>query len=231
MPSAAPDIEFLKQHDTPTIWNALVGLRGRGTAGMTRGRPVVTHPHAAPMVGYAMTARLVSCAPADQSAEAQLTLRHAYYRYLGSGPRPGIVVIEDCGDEPGVGSFWGEVNSAIHRGFGLSGVITTGAVRDLDALDPALPILAGTVCLGNGFAHLTEIDVPVEVFGLQIKPGDLLHADRHGAMIVPSEHIEALPAAITALRDRERQVIARTREPGFDAEAMIRAWQLMGSKH
>jgi regulator of RNase E activity RraA len=175
------------------------------------------------MVGYAVTARLVSCEPSKASTEEQPALRHAYFRYLEAAPRPAIVVIEDCGAEPGVGSFWGEVNSAIHRGFGISGVITTGAVRDLDALDPALPMLAGTICVGNGFVHLTEINLPIKVFGMPVKPGDLLHADRHGAMIIPPEHIGALPEAIAALLERERKVIATTREPGFGAEVMIRA--------
>ena len=231
MPSASTSLDHLKKFDTPTVWNALVTLRGRSISGFTRGRPIVSHPQASPMVGYAMTARLISCAPSDQSAAAQLALRHAYYRYLGAGPRPGIVVIEDCGAEPGLGSFWGEVNSNIHRGFGLSGVITTGAIRDLDALEPELPMLGGTVCLANGFAHLTEIDTPVEVFGMKVRPGDLLHADRHGAMVIPPDYVDALPDSITALMARERRVIERTRQPGFDAEAMIQTWQLMEAKH
>lgn len=81
---------------------------------------------------------------------------------------------------------------------------------------------------GNGYAHLTEIDTPVEAFGMKVEPGDLLHADRHGAMVVPAEHLDALPEAIAALMARERKVIERTRQPGFDAETMIQTWQLMG---
>lgn len=231
MTGTAETLAHLRKFDTPTIWNTLVGLRGRGIEGFTRGAPVVTHPNTPPMVGYALTAKLVSCTPSQRPAAEQQALRHAYYRYLDAGPRPGIVVIEDHGAVPGIGSFWGEVNSAIHRGFGIGGVITTGAVRDLDALDPAVPILAGTICLSNGFAHLTEIDVPVEVFGMKVKPGDLIHADRHGAMLIPPEHLAALPDAIAALLDREREVIGRTREPGFNAEAMIRAWEIMGARH
>lgn len=220
-------LDELRRFDTPTVWNALATLRGRSVSGYTRGPLVASRPKAPPMVGYAKTARLVSSEPSPLARKEQSDIRFAYYRYLDAGPRPAIVVVEDNGAQPGLGAFWGEVNSAIHRGFGISGVITNGAVRDLDALDEALPILAGAVCLSNGHAHLTEINIPVSVMGLKARPGDLLHADRHGAMVIPPEHLEALPGAIVALRDRERDVIACARRPGFDADAMIRAWKVM----
>lgn len=220
-------IAHLRRFDTPTISNALVSLRGRTLEGYTRQPVVAAVPEAPPMVGFAVTARLISDKPATASKQEQLALRHAYYRYIDARPRPALMVIEDCGEMRGLGSFWGEVNTAIHLGFRVSGVITTGAVRDLDVLSPDLPILAGNICLSNGYAHLTEIDVPVEVFGLTVKPGDLLHADRHGAIRIPPEHLEALPDAIKALTKREQIVIEATRQPGFDAEAMIRAWAAM----
>ncbi len=221
----------LKAADTPTISNALVSLRGRTLAGYTRLPHVAATPNAPPMVGYAVTARLVSDRPPTLSAAEQKALRAAYYRYVGAPARPRIVVIEDCGDIPGLGSFWGEVNTAIHLGLGVSGVITSGAVRDLHLLSEDLPILAGNVCLSNGYAHLVEIDVPVSVFGMQVKPGDLIHADRHGAIVIPPEHLAGLPAAIDAVNAREQQVIAATRAPGFDAEAMIKAWEVMEKHH
>lgn len=229
--SAQPILERLRRHDTPTIWTALTRLRGPGIAGFTRHPFVSVHPDAPPVVGYALTARLVSDSPSRLAKEAQKAIRHAYYRYLEGGPRPSVVVIEDGSVEAGLGSFWGELNSAIHRGLGVSGVVTNGAVRDLDHLDRALPILAGGICLGTGFAHLTEIDVPVTVLGMQVRPGDLLHADRHGAMVIPAAHLDEMPAALDALQARERAVLAETRKPGFDAEAMIRAWEIMDARY
>lgn len=220
-------IAHLRKFDTPTISNALVALRGRTLDDYTR-RPVIPAPvKFLPMVGFAMTAKLISDAPSTASKDEQLALRHAYYRYVEESRRPGIMVIEDCGRTPGLGSFWGEVNTAIHLGLQVGGVITSGAIRDLDALSPDLPILAGNVCLSNGYAHLTKIDVPVEVFGMTVKPGDLLHGDQHGAIRIPLEYLEALPSAIDALMEREQFVIEATRKPGFNAEAMIRAWAAM----
>lgn len=213
----------LGQHDTPTVWNALAKLRGRSTEGLTRGPPVVTDPGMRPIVGRAVTARMVSSDPADLTATQKDAIRFGYYRMVHAALTPRIVVMQDVGSRPGAGSIWGEVNAAIHRGLGVVGVITDGAVRDLDALD-GFPILAGHVCLGNGLTQITEIGVPVEVLGLHVRPGDVIHADRHGAMVVPEEHLAALPAAIEALLEREREIIRRTRLPGFDAEALIAAW-------
>lgn len=231
MTDPAEIIAFLKGFDTPTIANALNPLRGRTIQGYTRPPFVAARPKAPPMVGYALTAKLVSDTPSTKTPAEQKALRSAYYRSIGAAPRPAIVVVEDHGATPGLGAFWGEVNTAIHIGLGVSGIITNGAVRDLDLLSDELPILAGCVCLNNGFTNLTAIDVPVTVLGMTIHPGDLLHADQHGAIRIPQDCLAGLPGSIKALAEREAKVIEATRQPGFDAEAMIRAWEVMEAHH
>ncbi|WP_431284662.1 RraA family protein [Humitalea sp. 24SJ18S-53] len=218
-------LAFLRRYDTPTVWNALATLRGRGIEGFTRGPSIVTDPQAPPMVGYARTAKMVSSDELPMTAAEREAIRYAYYRYVGAG---GIVVMQDCGSQPGLGSIWGEVHAAIHRGLGVLGVITNGAVRDLDALGD-FPIIAGSICLGNGVTQIIEIDTPVEVMGLRVNPGELIHADRHGAMTIPETYLPALPGAIEALLDKERVLIAQTKQPGFDAEALIAIWQEAGA--
>jgi regulator of RNase E activity RraA len=216
-------IATLRRHDTPTVWNALTKLRGNSVEGLTLGAPIASDP-ALRMVGYAVTARMTSDHPAPLSQAEKDEIRFAYYRMVGSAPGPRIVVMEDAGTRPGLGSIWGEVHAAIHRALGCDGVITNGAMRDLDALD-GFPILAGSICLGNGFTQIREIGQPVTVFGLTVRPGDLIHADRHGAMVVPPDHLPALPAAIEALLAGEQALIRAARAPGFDAEALISLWQ------
>jgi len=176
------------------------------------------------MVGYAVTARMTSDKPATLSAEEKDRIRFGYYRMVNAGPGPRIVVMQDIGERPGLGSIWGEVHAAIHAGLGCLGVITNGAVRDLDALGD-FSILAGSICLGNGFTQIRDFGEPVEVFGMVVRPGDVIHADRHGAMVVPAEYLEALPAAIDALLANERVMIGTAHEPGFDAEKLISLWQ------
>jgi regulator of RNase E activity RraA len=231
MPCDPDLLALLRRHDTPTVNNAMVALRGRSLDGHTRGLPVATAPEAPPFAGHAMTARLVSCTPSPAAAAAQRALRDAYYRYLDAGPRPAIIVMQDVGEIPHQGALWGEVNAAIHRGFGLAGAVVDGAIRDLGAIGPEFPILGAAVSIGNGHAHMTEFDVEVRAFGLTVRPGDLLHADRHGAQVIPPSLWAGLPGAIAAVLAREQVVIAATRAAGFGAEAMIRAWDAMGERH
>jgi regulator of RNase E activity RraA len=213
----------LRLFDTPTVWNALTTLRGHSTQGLTLGPLVVSDP-AMRMVGYAVTATMTSDRPAALSQAEKDEIRYAYYRMVNSGPAPRIVVMQDVGAQPGLGAIWGEVHAAIHAGLGCIGVITNGAVRDLDALD-GFPILAGSICLGNGFTQIRSLAEPVEVFGLRITPGDVVHADRHGAMTIPREYLSALPEAIERLLSKERRMIGAARAPDFDAEALISLWR------
>ncbi|WP_439597735.1 RraA family protein [Falsiroseomonas sp.] len=216
-------IATLRRYDTPTVWNALTRLRGHSVEGLTLGRPIASDP-AMRMVGHAVTARMTSDRPAPLAQAEKDAIRFGYYRMVDRGPGPCIVVMQDVGERPGLGAIWGEVHAAIHRGLGCAGVITNGAMRDLHAVD-GFPILAGSICLGNGFTQIRGFGEPVTVFGLTVHPGDLIHADRHGAMIVPPEHVAALPDAIEDLLADEQAMIDATRAAGFDAEALISLWQ------
>jgi regulator of RNase E activity RraA len=212
--------------DTPTICNALEHIFGRhlkGTEGFTR-RPVVcAHPTLPPMVGYARTATVRGAAPSTRPPAEVKALRNAYYRMVAEGGAHRIVVIEDTDDVPGVGGFWGEVNTAIHKGLGLAGLITNGAIRDLDFVAPGFQMLAGCVNPSHAHVHVTAIGVPVTVFGLSVRPGDLLHADRHGAVIIPPEAVAELPAAIQLDRRKEAPILAAARAPGFTVEKLFAA--------
>ncbi|MBO1077730.1 RraA family protein [Roseomonas haemaphysalidis] len=215
-------LDHLQQFDTPTVWNALTKLRGHSTEGLTLAPPVVSHPGLR-MVGRAVTATMTSDRPAAMSQAEKDAIRFAYYRMAGQGAGPRIVAMQDVGERAGLGAIWGEVHAAIHLGLGCAGVITNGAVRDLDALG-GFGVLAGSVCLGNGFTQIRSIGEPVEVLGLRVRPGDILHADRHGAMTIPPEYLAALPDAIERLLAQEKAMIDTARAPGFDAEALIAFW-------
>src|SRR5262249_21463959 len=116
-----------------------------------------------------------------------------YRRYVAEAPGPKIIVVQDL-DKPQVfGSFWGEVNSNIHRVLGAVGTITDGAIRDLDEMHNAgFKALARRLCVGHAFSHPVRWNCEVEVFGRKIKPGDLVHADKHGFLTIPHEDQEKL---------------------------------------
>jgi regulator of RNase E activity RraA len=148
----------------------------------------------------------------------------AYYKAMHDAPKPSVAVIEDLDFPDCIGAYWGEVNTTIHRGFGMSGALTNGVMRDLGDLPEGFPVVAGSIGPSHGFVHVRSIAETVTVFGLRVAPGDLIHADRHGALVVPPEVIPVLGDAIGKLLETERLILAPAREPGFDFTAFEAAW-------
>jgi regulator of RNase E activity RraA len=215
----------LCQVDTPTVCNALVMLDPtlKGRLGTT-GQVVPANPARGAVAGYARTARLISSEPSADPPEVIRARRFAYYAYVARGPRPSLVVMQDIGRRPGFGCIWGGLNVALHKGLGLAGAVTDGAIRDLDDLAPDFFLLGGAVTPGAGFAHLIDFDTPVEVFGLRVDPGDLVQADRHGAVVIPTELAPRLEAAIDLVLRREKILFDAAAEPDFDHAKLLEAW-------
>ena len=214
----------LKAVDTPTICNAIELVEGkRRNTGFTRATVIAADPMLPPMVGFALTARIRSDRPASEDPTVVRARRLDYYRYLASNTRPRLVVIEDHGEEPGIGAFWGEVNVAIHKGLGLQGVLTNGSIRDLGAIDPGFHLLAGSIGPSHAFVHVTGFDTQVTVFGLDIGPGDLIHADRHGAVIIEPGIETELPRAIDLVTRKEAPILKAARSPDFDITRLLTA--------
>jgi regulator of RNase E activity RraA len=129
-------LAILRSVDTPTVCNALEHAIGGRTAEGFTSKPVIAMDPALPaIVGYARTAKLRSSAPAREAATIVRKRRLDYYAYIAAAPGPVAVVIEDEDERPGLGAFWGEVNVAIHKGLGISGVLTNGLMRDLGTVD------------------------------------------------------------------------------------------------
>lgn len=218
-------IAKLRAVDTPTVCNAIEVVEGkRGFDGFTRGTLLCSDPGAGAIVGIARTAKISAIAPPEEPLEVIRARRMDYYRYMASGPRPAVAVIEDVDGNAAVGAYWGEINSTIHKGFGLSGALTNGVMRDLGDLPAGFPVLAGSVGPSHGFVHVREIATPVTVFGLTVVDGELVHADRHGALVIPAEYLPELGAAIDKLLETEQIVLSAARRPGFDFDSFAEAW-------
>lgn len=218
-------LTLLQQVDTPTVCNAIEVAQGkRGFDAFTRGTMLASDPHAPAMVGYARTARIAAVAPPDEPPEVIKARRMDYYKHMAEGPRPAIAVIEDLDFPHCIGAYWGEINTTVHKGFGLSGALTNGVMRDLGDLPDGFPVVAGSIGPSHGFVHVKEIATTIEVFGLQIADGDLVHADRHGALVIPPDVLPKLENAITTLLETEKLVLGPARADGFDFEAFAAAW-------
>ncbi len=218
-------IAQLRAVDTPTVCNAIEVVEGkRGFDRFTRGTMLCSDPGAGAIVGVARTAKISAIAPPDEPAEVIRARRMDYYRHMANGPRPALAVVEDIDGAAAIGAYWGEINTTIHKGFGLSGALTNGVMRDLGDLPDGFPVIAGSVGPSHGFVHVREIATPVTVFGLAIADGDMVHADRHGAVVIPADYLPEIGAAITKLIDTEQIVLAAARRPDFDFDSFAEAW-------
>ena len=159
-------------------------------------------------------------------------MRLGYYAYIESGPKPTVAVIADRDvAEPGVGAFWGEVQTNVHKAMGCDGVITDGSVRDIGMIAPGFFVLSGSIMPSHVHADIVGFDIPVTVMGLTINPGDLIHADRHGAVVIPHEAVEKIPAAVDLLARRERVIIEASKQPGFSIERLRQAFKEQDEIH
>jgi regulator of RNase E activity RraA len=217
-------LKILSRVDTPTVCNAIEVVQGkRGFDRFTRGTMICTEPSRA-VVGYATTAQIAALAPPTEPPEVIRARRMAYYKAMHDAPKPSVAVVEDLDYPNCVGAYWGEINTTIHKGFGMSGALTNGVVRDLGDLPQAFPVIAGSVGPSHGFVHVRSVGQPVRVMGLEVRQGDLIHADRHGAVVVPPEVIGYLAAAIAKLQTTERLVLDPARKLDFDFATFEAAW-------
>lgn len=218
-------LELLRQVDTPTVCNAIEVAQGkRGFANFTRGTMLSSEPEAPAVVGYARTARIAASAPPSDPPETVRQRRMGYYRYMAEAPRSAVAVIEDTDFPDCTGAYWGEINTTVHKGFGLAGALTNGVMRDLGDLPKGFPVIAGSIGPSHHFVHVKDFGTPVSVFGLTVQDGDLLHADRHGALVIPPDVVGALAGAIRKLLDTEKLVLEPARKEGFDFAAFEKAW-------
>jgi regulator of RNase E activity RraA len=230
MPMTRGDLEKLTKFDTPTICNALSAIQpDAGRRNVTSETLYCPFPERGAMVGYARTATVRSAQPSGASDADSLDTWLEYWRYLESGPMPSISVVQDLdGGQAGYGSFWGEINSNVHRRLGCVGTLTDGSIRDLDAIPAGFQMLARKAVPSDGYVRVVDFGCIVRVAGLEVRSGDLIHGDRHGAVIVPTEAAAILSETAEKVVRAEKVVIDLCNSPHFSLDALRKAWSEMG---
>jgi regulator of RNase E activity RraA len=213
-------LQALRQIDACTLANAIEVLNQRlRNEGFMSSDVRCLLPERAPMVGHAATVQIRGSAP--PLTDGPYPDRTDWWDYVLSVPAPRIVVIQDVATRPGLGSLVGEVHMNILMALGCEGVVTNGAVRDIPAAAAAkFPLFAGGVSVSHGYLHIVNFGEPVEVAGLVVRSGDVLHGDVHGVQSVPEGIVDELPAVAQRLRAREQELISLCRAPGFSLDKL-----------
>ncbi len=219
-------IKDLQSIDTPTVCNALeVLVPERRGYGYTTQPLVCTRPELPPMVGVARTGTIRSAHPTHLKGKYARAMNDGYYAYIDEGPKPSVVVLQDLDDaQRGYGSFWGEVNSNVHKGLGALGVITDGSVRDLPDIAEGFQMMADRVGPSHAFIHVVGYGSPISVAGMRVCSGDLIHADQHGAVVIPWEVAEQVQGAAQDIAAGEAVIISAAQQEGFNIDKLRAAW-------
>ena len=226
------ELSRLREIDTPTICNALeIVSPERRARGFTVRHLHCAFPELPPIVGYARTARIRAATPPSAGNEVQTAARLAYYRYIAAGAGPTVVVIEDIDTTPGYGSWWGEVHSNVHQALGALGVVTSGSVRDLDMIAEGFQLISGSVGPSHAWVQLVDCGGEVNVHGMVTRSGDRVHADRHGAVIIPHEVARDVPAAAELCMRREKPILDACKSGDFSVALIEKALAEAGEIH
>lgn len=211
-------LEALRRLDACTLANAIETFHERLRNEGFMGHAVrCLFPQLQPMIGYAATVKIRGSSP--PTTGSLYTDRTDWWDYILSLPAPRIVVVEDAAARPGLGSLVGAVHMNILRALHCTGVVTNGSVRDIPAAESAgFHYFAGSVAVSHAYVHIVEIGQPVEIDGLKIKSGDLLHGDLHGVQTIPIDIAPQIPAVAAKIAAQEQALIALCRSPEFSLQ-------------
>jgi 4-hydroxy-4-methyl-2-oxoglutarate aldolase len=219
-PLTLDQLEALKKYNTPTIANAIeiFNLRGRHL-GFLPHQIRCLFPDLGPIAGYAVTSVTQASPPTASGPD----LNADYLRYVAAQPGPKIAIGQDLDNPPGLGAQFGEVNATIHQKLGCVGHITDGCPRDLDEVRGlGFQLFGLNPCVSHAYVRLVDFGKPVKLAGVEIVPGELIHADKHGVCLIPPEIAHKLLDACAEVERMERPLLELCRSDEFELEEYIR---------
>ena len=213
-------LEKLRQLDSCSVANAIetFGVRLRNT-GFTDSTVRCIFEDFPPLVGYAATIHVRTSDPPMEGESYYYRLD--WLEHVLSVPPPRILVVQDIDQHPGLGSFIGDVHANILWALGCIGVVTNGAVRNVEAARALkFQMFARNLSVSHAFAHIFDFGASVEVGHMLVRPGDLLHGDRHGIQTVPLEIAQNIPGVAQKMIEEEREIIELCRADDFTLEKL-----------
>jgi 4-hydroxy-4-methyl-2-oxoglutarate aldolase len=212
-------IDWLKSVDTPTLANGVEMLRVRPNhEGFTPADIRCIFPEFGRLCGYAVTAHVETI---SQTGPCDMREFIRLYEAVEASPKPAVIVFQEIGDRPEYAAHCGEVMGTIFTRLGAEGLITDSAVRDI----PEVRALGfryfarGTVASHAHF-RIVRVGVTVQVRGMVVNPGDILHGDENGVLTIPREGLNKLRAHVDDVRSREGELLEYVRSADFTLEGL-----------
>ncbi|HWY76474.1 MAG TPA: RraA family protein [Verrucomicrobiae bacterium] len=217
---SSEQLEALRRIDACTLANAIETFHERlRNEGFANGTVHCLFPQLGTMLGYAATVKIRGSAP--PTADGPFPDRTDWFDYIQSLPSPRVVVVQDVASRVGLGSLLGAVHANILHALGCVGAVTNGSARDLPAVQElGFHLFTGGVAVSHAYVHIVEFGGPVEIAGLKIKSGDLLHGDQHGLQNVPLDIAAKIPPVAGRILEKEKALIALCRSRDFSLEKL-----------
>jgi regulator of RNase E activity RraA len=213
-------LEVLRRFDSCTISNAIERFKVRlRNEGFVHGVVTCRFPELPPVVGYAVTGRIrTSTAPVRGRCYHE---NIDFWRYVERIPAPRIIVLRDCDHVTGLGALFGEIHARICHALECVAAVTDGAVRDLPGIENlGFQLFAGSISVSHAYAHVVDFGEPVDLGGLKISPGDLLHGDLHGLQSIPLAIAGQLPSAAETVIREEQELLQLCDRKDFSVDIL-----------
>ena len=212
-------LESLKQLQSCAISNAIETFEVKPrNEGFMSSEIKCMFPNLGGMIGYATTAIIAADAPPSNNMNVP---RPRWFDEVLKIPEPRVVVMHDLDAPNPVGSFWGEVQSNIHRRLGCVGTVTDGGVRDIDEMENlGFHAFSSGVLVSHAYIHVVDVNIPLNVGGQKVSPGDIIMGDKHGVLTIPKEIAADIPEAVKKIELRERTIIDLCNSVEFDLDRL-----------
>ena len=229
--NSKPLLDAIRHFDTCLLANAIERLNVRPrNEGFVSGEVTCRFPHLPPVTGHAVTARVRTYMP---PVTGRCYYDHIeWWRYVTTIPPPRFIVVQDIDSRPAFGAIFGEIHANICRALDGVALLSNGAVRDLDPVEAlGYQMFSGRVSVSHSYAHIVDFGQPVEIGGIRILPGDVLHGDRHGVIQIPHELLPSLPAMVEKVQSEEAEILQMTNQRPFSVEALAKKIEKFAESH
>ena len=194
-------LERLKKIDTPTITNAVATYPAKtdtclGLYHPTRGRWYsdqhlkCIYPEHGRRVGY-----VVTCVYGPKDPRYTRLGIMDVLRAIKNSPQPVILAVKQnfSEEEKDINGLMGGNMMTAFKAAGVVGVLSDGPSRDIDEIRPMdVQMMLTGVCAGHGDFAVEAVNVPVEICGMGLAPGEVVHMDENGAVKFQKEYMEEI---------------------------------------